>query len=96
MTESSPTITPSTCPVWCLDKPGHGIGDEYDDGSGDRLHRGPRFGPLEAWATTCADGRPMLYSIDSDGTIDYSTPAALRELARAAEEAARWLEAQAS
>lgn len=84
-----------TVPDWCADAPGHALDPSSEDwAGGDRLHKGPLFGDLlRGWGYSYTDGRPMTVTVDAECSSDYRTPAELRALAAAAEEAARWLEA---
>lgn len=93
--EAIPSSSPEPCPSWCIDAPGHELDPSSEDwDGGDRLHKGPAFGELlRGWGFSYADGRPMTVTVDAEhGSQDYGTPAELRALAAAAEEAARWLE----
>lgn len=90
MTESSTNHLPPACPKWCTLPEGH----PYDDGD-DRLHKGPLFGGvLRGWGME-GTGRPMQLEVDTEPMAPgamFSSPDELRALAKAAEEAARWLE----
>ena len=86
MTTESLTIT---CPAWCTDADS---ADRAFDDEGDRLHKGPLFGGLlRGWGSE-SGARPLQVSVDVEQTDDFTTPDQLRALARAAHEAARWLE----
>ena len=82
----------SPCPSWCETSAAeHSL--EVDEQLGDGpLHKGPAFGGrLRAWALDDAIGRTV--AIDFEDRSDFQTADQLRDLARAAEEAAAWLEA---